>query len=64
MPDILPHIALCSYLSYAIDQIGGGGGDGPTTKIPHQLQNILRLSCLVLLFLIYDQFKAYKLYSE
>lgn len=35
MPDILPHIALCSYLSYAIDQIGGGGGGAaPQQKYP------------------------------
>lgn len=36
MPDILLHIALCSYLSYAIDQIGGGGDDdtAPQQKYP------------------------------
>lgn len=36
MPDILPHIALCSYLSYAIDQIGGGGGGDGGDTAPQQ----------------------------
>lgn len=51
MPDILPHTALCSYLNYAVDQVGGGGNHNKKTP---PTSKHTRLLCLIWLLLIYE----------